>query len=84
MWRISYNALKNQFSFFFKKNKIKEKPPIFSMSMEKLGIGTYSNLITVTKQTPLIEVLTLLFEKRISAVPIVDSEGKGKFFFFWV
>jgi len=61
----------------FLMEKLKEKPPIFSRSVESLGIGTYENLITVNKETPLYQVLDLLLEKQISAIPIVDDNGKA-------
>ena len=45
-------------------------------AIEELGIGTYANICTATPTQPLIGVLKLLLEKRISAVPIVDSDGR--------
>jgi len=39
------------------------------------GIGEYSNVPTVTYDTPLIKALHLLIHHRISAIPIVDNNG---------
>ncbi|TPX56919.1 hypothetical protein PhCBS80983_g04184 [Powellomyces hirtus] len=43
--------------------------------LRDLGIGTFENLATATASTPLIEVLNLFIERKISAVPIVDEKG---------
>ncbi|PRP88884.1 CBS domain-containing protein [Planoprotostelium fungivorum] len=56
--------------------KMDPKLSIFSYSVEALGIGTYKNVVTVLKDTPLHVVLTLLSEGRISAVPIIDENGE--------
>ncbi|KAF2072304.1 hypothetical protein CYY_006382 [Polysphondylium violaceum] len=47
---------------------------LLSIPIGSLGIGTFQNVVVVMTQTPLAEVLTLLSEKKISAVPIIDSE----------
>ncbi len=39
-------------------------------------IGTYSNIEVAHYSTPIIEALQKFVEKRISALPIVDEEGK--------
>jgi CBS domain-containing protein len=53
-----------------------KKLPIFNFSPEFLNIGTFKNIATVYPNTPLHEVLTLLYERRISAVPVISEEGK--------
>ncbi|TPX64931.1 hypothetical protein SpCBS45565_g05536 [Spizellomyces sp. 'palustris'] len=45
------------------------------VTLKDLGIGTFENLATATATTPLITVLNLFIERKISAVPIVDDEG---------
>jgi len=59
----------------FLMEKLSVKPPIFACTIESLGIGTYKNVVTVLKDTPLSFVLTYLAERNISAVPIVDENG---------
>lgn len=44
-------------------------------SLAELGIGTYGNIVTVQPDTPIIEALDLFVEKRVSALPVVDSNG---------
>jgi 5'-AMP-activated protein kinase regulatory gamma subunit len=39
-------------------------------------IGTYSNIETAYHTTPIIEALHKFVDKRISALPIVDQDGK--------
>ncbi|EQC32256.1 hypothetical protein SDRG_10005 [Saprolegnia diclina VS20] len=53
----------------------REQRRLFDQSIVELGIGTFTNLITVPEDTPLIHVLHTLMEQRISAVPIVDASG---------
>lgn len=40
------------------------------------NIGTYNNIEVAHYSTPIIEALQKFVEKRISALPIVDDEGK--------
>eukprot|EP01117_Protostelium_nocturnum_P007484 TRINITY_DN2676_c0_g1_i1.p1 TRINITY_DN2676_c0_g1~~TRINITY_DN2676_c0_g1_i1.p1 ORF type:complete len:538 (-),score=154.97 TRINITY_DN2676_c0_g1_i1:14-1627(-) len=60
----------------FIQEKLEEKPAISTFSVESLGIGTYKNVVTVFKDTPLHVVLTTLAEGRISAVPVIDENGE--------
>lgn len=48
---------------------------IFNYSIQTLGIGSYQQIVTVLPESPLHHVLTLLYERKISAVPIVDQNG---------
>eukprot|EP00096_Caligus_rogercresseyi_P011490 TRINITY_DN4528_c0_g1_i1.p1 TRINITY_DN4528_c0_g1~~TRINITY_DN4528_c0_g1_i1.p1 ORF type:complete len:368 (+),score=108.53 TRINITY_DN4528_c0_g1_i1:127-1230(+) len=52
------------------------KPSFLDKSIFKLGIGTYSDIQTATHSTPIISALDTFVNKRISALPIVNSEGK--------
>ncbi|GAM18631.1 hypothetical protein SAMD00019534_018060 [Acytostelium subglobosum LB1] len=49
---------------------------LLSCTLGSLGIGTFEKVVTVHTETPLIKVLELLAEKKISAVPIIDDNGK--------
>ncbi|KRZ11657.1 5'-AMP-activated protein kinase subunit gamma-2, partial [Trichinella pseudospiralis] len=51
-------------------------PQFMKKSPKELGIGTWSNIHTVTKVTPLIEVLRKLLELRVSALPVVDENDR--------
>ncbi|TMW65655.1 hypothetical protein Poli38472_008297 [Pythium oligandrum] len=53
----------------------REQRRLFDQPIFDLGIGVYANLITVPEEMPLIRVLHTLIERRVSAVPIVDSSG---------
>jgi 5'-AMP-activated protein kinase regulatory gamma subunit len=44
--------------------------------LSQLNIGVYENLATASMTTPVIEVIHLLASKRVSAIPIVDEQGK--------
>jgi 5'-AMP-activated protein kinase regulatory gamma subunit len=51
-------------------------PAFMQKTLEELGIGTYENIATITLDTPLITALNIFVEKRISALPVVDRDGK--------
>lgn len=55
-----------------------EESTLFSHTMQELGIGTFNNVVTVLQDTPLIVVLNLLIERKISAVPLVDENGVAR------
>jgi len=40
-----------------------------------MGIGTFGGVVTVLYDTALVNVLHMLMERHISAVPIVDDSG---------
>ncbi|TDH71403.1 hypothetical protein CCR75_002777 [Bremia lactucae] len=53
----------------------REQRRLFDQPIFDLGIGVYSGFVTVPEDMPLIRVLHTLVERRVSAVPIVDSGG---------
>lgn len=44
-------------------------------TIKDLGIGTLKNVAAVSEDTPLISVLNIFSERRVSALPVIDSEG---------
>jgi 5'-AMP-activated protein kinase regulatory gamma subunit len=53
---------------------LQSRVELLQQTLEELDIGTYTSIITATKDTPLIKILDLLAERNISAVPIVDHQ----------
>jgi 5'-AMP-activated protein kinase regulatory gamma subunit len=51
-------------------------PSFMQRTIEELGIGTYENIATAKPATPLIVALQMFVERRISALPVVDDEGR--------
>lgn len=47
-----------------------------SKTLRELRIGTYDNIETATEDTTIITALHKFVERRVSALPLVDSEGK--------
>ena len=43
--------------------------------LHDIGVGTYEGLSTASMETPVIDVIHTLVRKKISSVPIVDSNG---------
>ncbi|XP_033181668.1 5'-AMP-activated protein kinase subunit gamma-2-like isoform X2 [Mastacembelus armatus] len=51
-------------------------PAFMKRPLEELGVGTYSNIAYVHPDTPLIAALTVFTRRRVSALPVVDCNGK--------
>eukprot|EP00735_Rhodelphis_limneticus_P013475 TRINITY_DN71_c0_g1::TRINITY_DN71_c0_g1_i1::g.14890::m.14890 TRINITY_DN71_c0_g1::TRINITY_DN71_c0_g1_i1::g.14890 ORF type:complete len:355 (+),score=56.82,sp/P58108/AAKG1_BOVIN/40.75/9e-64,CBS/PF00571.23/1.5e-05,CBS/PF00571.23/2.2e-05,CBS/PF00571.23/1.1e-06,CBS/PF00571.23/1.2e-08 TRINITY_DN71_c0_g1_i1:47-1066(+) len=51
------------------------KESLKRVTLRSIGIGTFEGLITAQKDTPVHQVLQILSEQRVSAVPVVDSNG---------
>lgn len=52
------------------------KPAYLSKSLDELKIGTYENIETVSEDTSIILALKKFVERRVSALPMVDQEGR--------
>jgi CBS domain-containing protein len=50
-------------------------PALMGSTIKELRIGTTKNVAAVSEDTPLISVLNVFAERRISALPVIDSEG---------
>lgn len=45
-------------------------------TLRELKIGTYDTIETASEDTSIIDALEKFVERRVSALPIVDSEGR--------
>ncbi|KJE89943.1 protein kinase [Capsaspora owczarzaki ATCC 30864] len=61
--------------FMYNSMKQTSPPAFLSHSIGQLNIGTYKNIATASPDTPLIIVLNVFAEKRVSCLPIVDETG---------
>ncbi|XP_032362723.1 5'-AMP-activated protein kinase subunit gamma-1 isoform X4 [Etheostoma spectabile] len=52
------------------------KPPFIGRPIQELGIGTFRNIATVQQTASLYEALSIFVERRVSALPVVDEQGK--------
>uniref|UniRef100_A0A0B7B2T5 CBS domain-containing protein n=1 Tax=Arion vulgaris TaxID=1028688 RepID=A0A0B7B2T5_9EUPU len=52
------------------------QPSFMKSSIKDLGIGTFTNVITATPETPLIAALNMFVDHRISALPVINSSGQ--------
>lgn len=52
------------------------RPSFMNKSPKELGIGSWGNICTIAMDTPLIEALRTFLQKRVSALPLVDKDGK--------
>ncbi|CAH1789827.1 unnamed protein product [Owenia fusiformis] len=50
-------------------------PTFMSKTLEELDIGTYKDIATVNPDTPVIKALNIFVERKVSALPVVDSKG---------
>lgn len=71
---------KKSFNFLFIYIKYYTRLPMPSFLMKTLRefpqIGTYENIAMATPNTPLIQALNMMVDKRVSALPIVDKKHK--------
>jgi CBS domain-containing protein len=52
------------------------KPSLFGYTLDRLALGTFSNVVSCTIETRLVDVLFILDMKHFAAIPVVDSKGK--------
>ncbi|KAL6115440.1 prkag3 [Pungitius sinensis] len=52
------------------------KPAFMRRQIQELGIGTFKNIATVRQTATLYEALAIFVERRVSALPVVDEQGK--------
>lgn len=42
---------------------------------KELSIGSWGNICTISKDTPLIDAMKTFLSKRVSALPLLDADG---------
>uniref|UniRef100_A0A4W4DZW4 5'-AMP-activated protein kinase subunit gamma-1 n=1 Tax=Electrophorus electricus TaxID=8005 RepID=A0A4W4DZW4_ELEEL len=52
------------------------KPAFLSQTLEDLNIGTFQNIAVVQSDTPLYTALGIFVDQRVSALPVVDDNGR--------
>ncbi|XP_043097379.1 5'-AMP-activated protein kinase subunit gamma-1 isoform X1 [Puntigrus tetrazona] len=52
------------------------KPAFLSQTLEELNIGTFHNIAVVHSDTPLYAALGIFVDQRVSALPVVDENGR--------
>uniref|UniRef100_A0A0K0FUZ9 5'-AMP-activated protein kinase subunit gamma-1 n=1 Tax=Strongyloides venezuelensis TaxID=75913 RepID=A0A0K0FUZ9_STRVS len=52
------------------------KPTFMDKTPKELGIGCWENVISISVDTPLIEALQIFLKQRVSALPLIDKDGK--------
>ncbi|XP_054479691.1 5'-AMP-activated protein kinase subunit gamma-1 isoform X5 [Anoplopoma fimbria] len=52
------------------------KPAFIGRQIQELGIGTFRNIATVQQTATLYDALAIFVERRVSALPVVDEQGK--------
>ncbi|XP_008323703.1 5'-AMP-activated protein kinase subunit gamma-1 isoform X1 [Cynoglossus semilaevis] len=52
------------------------KPAFIRTPIKDLGIGTFRNIATVQETASLYEALSIFVERRVSALPVVNEQGK--------
>ncbi|XP_054479690.1 5'-AMP-activated protein kinase subunit gamma-1 isoform X4 [Anoplopoma fimbria] len=61
--------------FCFQGKKV-PKPAFIGRQIQELGIGTFRNIATVQQTATLYDALAIFVERRVSALPVVDEQGK--------
>ncbi|XP_051560888.1 5'-AMP-activated protein kinase subunit gamma-1-like isoform X2 [Myxocyprinus asiaticus] len=52
------------------------KPRFLKMQIKDAGIGTFTDIATVRQTATLYDALSVFVERRVSALPVVDEDGK--------
>uniref|UniRef100_A0A673X0E0 5'-AMP-activated protein kinase subunit gamma-1 n=1 Tax=Salmo trutta TaxID=8032 RepID=A0A673X0E0_SALTR len=52
------------------------KPAFLGQTLEELGIGTFHKIAVVRSDTPLYTALGIFVDQRVSALPVVDDNGR--------
>ncbi|XP_049919251.1 5'-AMP-activated protein kinase subunit gamma-1 isoform X1 [Epinephelus moara] len=52
------------------------KPAFIGKQIQELGIGTFRNIATVQQTATLYDALSIFVERRVSALPVVDEQGR--------
>jgi 5'-AMP-activated protein kinase regulatory gamma subunit len=52
------------------------QPTFLQQTIGELNIGTYDNIRTIQKHTPIYEALNIFVSTRVSALPVVDEEKR--------
>ncbi|XP_028322683.1 5'-AMP-activated protein kinase subunit gamma-1 isoform X2 [Gouania willdenowi] len=52
------------------------KPSFVQRQIQELGIGTFKNIATVPQTASLYDALSIFVERRVSALPVVDEQGR--------
>lgn len=63
------------FVFYSQINEL-PKPSCMLKTLRELRIGTYENIEIATEETSIITALHKFVERRVSALPLVDAEGR--------
>lgn len=74
---IFHDVLKLILNYFllFQINDL-PRPSYLDKSLSEVGIGTYDCIETAFEDTTIISALDKFLDRRVSALPVVDSEGK--------
>jgi 5'-AMP-activated protein kinase, regulatory gamma subunit len=64
----------NNICFLLQINEL-PKPTYMQRTLRDLKIGSYDNIETATEDMSIITALHKFVERRVSALPMVDSEG---------
>jgi len=54
----------------------KQYPQVFNIPIRNAGVGTFKNIATASKHSKLAELLDIMDQRRISAIPIVDDNAR--------
>lgn len=52
------------------------KPAYIHKTLREIRIGTYDNIETANEDTSIIDALHKFIDRRVSALPVIDSEGR--------
>uniref|UniRef100_A0A182MB88 CBS domain-containing protein n=1 Tax=Anopheles culicifacies TaxID=139723 RepID=A0A182MB88_9DIPT len=73
---VEQKKLYGALSFLLLQIKELPKPSYMQKTLREVRIGSYNNIETATEDTSIITALHKFVDRRVSALPMVDSEGR--------
>ncbi|XP_033181687.1 5'-AMP-activated protein kinase subunit gamma-3b isoform X1 [Mastacembelus armatus] len=79
--RFSEGFLEKLFFFFFEPPPLSQgsmipKPRFLQKRISEVGIGTFKQIATVQESASVYDALSIFVERRVSALPVVNEQGK--------
>jgi 5'-AMP-activated protein kinase regulatory gamma subunit len=72
---LTHKSLLKYLYYFFQHYGL-QSPTFMEQTVEELGIGTFIHIATICADTPLLTTLNLFLSRRVSALPVVDGNGR--------
>uniref|UniRef100_A0A8C2KQ36 Protein kinase, AMP-activated, gamma 3b non-catalytic subunit n=1 Tax=Cyprinus carpio TaxID=7962 RepID=A0A8C2KQ36_CYPCA len=70
------SALNDEYLLYESQGSMIPKPPFLQKRIEEVKIGTFKSIATVRETETVYDALSVFVERRVSALPVVNEQGK--------